>query len=428
MRKSCWRYFLWSPGSSLLPQPDMESKTGLIIQFTGIFLVTALSLFLRRSLKTPASTLWLVAWASLSAALFCLSLGFIFPSTKVLFGVYFFLEYVFGLALVLGCKSLAPTSKSDSRLALAVIPFALLSTWLAVAIGDFNYVFNIHAFVLGAFFGASFLVLGNSEIKSFGWRVMRIALLLLTIDFFHYAAVFTILLIDPELLPATSYLSFAPIIDLVLEILLAFGMVIVLLEQVLDRVQAVNSELQEAHEKLRQIAHIDPLTTAFNRHAFYGFLENRDTGTVSGCVGFFDIDDLKPINDQLGHAVGDTVIRTVVRTLRDLIRAEDLIYRWGGDEFFVVMIGMTEDSALERLHRIDRMLTDVSIEGLDRPLTIRVSCGFKNFSDTSQLESAVRSADEEMYRRKMERKNRRKTGTHAPVFISNENILVSMNR
>ncbi|PYS90255.1 MAG: hypothetical protein DMF62_05425 [Acidobacteria bacterium] len=68
---------------------------------------------------------------------------------------------------------------------------------------------------------------------------------------------------------------------------------------------------------------------------FYGFVNGHtETGTsINGCVGFFDIDDLKGINDCFGHAAGDLAIRSVVRAIREIIRAEDLIYRWGATSF-----------------------------------------------------------------------------------------------
>ncbi|NJM53143.1 MAG: GGDEF domain-containing protein [Blastocatellia bacterium] len=133
----------------------------------------------------------------------------------------------------------------------------------------------------------------------------------------------------------TGYLAYNPMIDLMLEILLGFGMVIVLFEKVRSEVEETHCKLQDAHEKLEKLAHTDPLTTAFNRHAFYGFLNknNEDESPISGCVGFFDIDDLKPINDIYGHDIGDIVIRNVTSAIRSLMRAEDLIFRWGGDEF-----------------------------------------------------------------------------------------------
>ncbi|MDQ3797950.1 MAG: hypothetical protein M3384_00730, partial [Acidobacteriota bacterium] len=81
----------------------MDSKIGLVIQFTGIFLITVLSLFLRRSLKSAISGYWLVAWSSLSASLFCLSLAFSYEEfARPLYTMYFIGEYVFGLMLVTG--------------------------------------------------------------------------------------------------------------------------------------------------------------------------------------------------------------------------------------------------------------------------------------------------------------------------------------
>ena len=405
----------------------MDSKIGLIIQFTGIFLITVMSLFLRRSLKTVASGYWAVGWSSLSVALFSLSLAFNFEHfVKPLFAVYFFAEYFFGLMLVFGCRRLAEDFELTRRHKLSVLPFALIALCLSFWAEDFNVVFDFHAFLLGSFFAAAFFTLGNSIIKSFGWRVMRVALALLALDFFHYFAVFTLLEFEIDYPLLDGYLAFNPIIDLVLEILLGFGMVIVLLEQVLQKVQTVNGKLEEAHQKLEQIAHIDQLTMTLNRHAFDGFLKNSglEQNVVSGCVGFFDIDELKPINDKFGHAAGDAAIRAVVAAIRNLMRTADLIYRWGGDEFFVIMVSMNAEAARARMSNLERMLTNITVEGVEKPLTVRVSFGFQDFADICDLEQAVKSADEEMYRHKKERKRQRKSVSN-PVVLWSENVSLS---
>ncbi len=408
----------------------MESKIGLIIQFTGVFLIAILSLFLRRSLKTAASTLWAIAWISLSLALFCLSFAFLYPPiAKPLFCLYFLGEYIFGLMLVFGCRALSEDHKFNLQSKLLILPFALLALCLPFSANDFNLIFNLHALLLGTFFGVAFFTIKPMKLKGFGWRVMRVALALLALDFYHYFILFTLLKFNVKIPLPEGYLAFNPIIDLIFEVMLGFGMIIISLENVLQEVKKVHEKLQKAHEKLEQTAHVDPLTRAFNRHAFYGFLRKRGDGerAIAGCVGFFDIDDLKPINDQLGHAVGDMAIRAVVGAIRDLMRAEDLIYRWGGDEFFVIMVSMNSEMALERMKNIERKLTDIHIEGAEKPLTIRVSYGFKNFSEMSDMEQAIKAADAEMYRRKQERKLRRRL-SGATVFLSNENIMISADR
>lgn len=408
----------------------MESKIGLIVQFSGILLITALSLLLRRSLKTAASTLWSVSWIALSFALFCLSFAFISEAYATpLYVAYFLGEYVFGITLILGCRSLSGELRFGRNHILLLLPFAALAVFLPLSANDFNLIFNLHALLLAIFFLIAFGATGGAEIRGFGWRTMRVALALLTIDFFHYFFLFTLLNLEIKLPVPQEYLAFNPVIDLVLEVMLGFGMVITLLEQVLHEMRVVNRQLKEAHEKLEQTAHVDPLTTALNRHAFYGFLRknDRESTDFSGCVGFFDIDDLKPINDQLGHAVGDMAIRAVVNAIRDLIRAEDLIYRWGGDEFFVVLVSMDAEMAATRMELLERKLTDIVIEGSAKPLTIRVSYGFRDFSAMEDMERAIKEADEEMYRRKQERKLRRRLAD-ANTFLSNENIRISTER
>jgi diguanylate cyclase (GGDEF)-like protein len=408
----------------------MDSKIGLIIQFISITLIAIMSLFLHRSLKTIASGYWAFGWSSLSLALLSLSFAFNYESVFHAFlTIYFFAEYVFGLMLIFGCLSLSGNFRLKTRHKLLFIPFAVIAVVFAYVTKDLNFIFNAHSFVIGSFFLSAFYLLKRVQIGTFGWRLMCFSLLALAIDFFHYTIIFTLLHINPDLLPPVSYLAFEPIFDLVLEILLGFGMVIVLLEKVLQKLQDANAKLEHTQAKLEQIAHIDPLTTAFNRHAFYGLLNKRDENqdVISGCVGFFDIDDLKPINDRFGHQAGDMAIRAVVGAIRNVMRAEDLIYRWGGDEFFVIMVGMSEEMTLQRMQALELMLTDIFIDGVNIPLTICVSFGFKDFTDITNLEQAIKSADEEMYRRKQENKQKRMHVQNGS-FRSNENTFVSLNR
>lgn len=382
----------------------MDSKIGLIIQLAGVSLITLLTLFLRRSINVAALRHWTNAWLFLSFALFCLRLAFSYEEYSTqLFSFYFLTEYLFGFLLIAGCRSLDESWEMKVRQELIILPFILVAFGLPFLADDFNLVFNAHSLILSGFFAIALVALLRIKMRSFGWRVMVIALGLLVVDFLQYFVVFSLrqyMVIDFD------YLQYNSVIDLVLQILLGFGMVIILLEQVLADAKVANEKLQKAHEKLEELAHIDPLTTALNRHAFHGYLKRQgnEDQPVSGCVGFFDIDDLKMVNDLYGHAVGDIVIRTVVRAIRDVIRAEDLIFRWGGDEFFVIMISLDAASASQRMKRIEALLSRVRIEGVDRAFDIGVSHAFEDFAGLNDLESAIHRADEGMYKVKQARK------------------------
>lgn len=382
----------------------MDSKIGLIVQLAGVSLITLLTLFLRRSLNVVALKHWTNAWLFLSFALFCLRLAFSYEEYSIqLFSFYFFTEYMFGFLLVSGCRSLSHNTELNIRQEAFIIPFIVVAFALPFLADDFNLVFNVHSLILSGFFLTASISLWRSKIRSFGSHVMQIALFLLFADFLQYFVVFTL---RQLYLINFDYLSYNSLIDLVLQILLGFGMVIILLEQVLTDAKTANEKLKKAHERLEEIAHVDPLTAALNRHAFHGYMRKHggEDQPVFGCVGFFDIDDLKVINDVYGHTAGDMAIRSVVRGIREIIRAEDLIFRWGGDEFFVIMISLDSAAADARMERLEPMLSNVHLEGVPEPIAIRVSHAFADFNDLNELEATIKKADAGMYRAKQQRK------------------------
>jgi diguanylate cyclase (GGDEF)-like protein len=384
----------------------MDSIIGLIIQFAGIFLIGTLFVFLANSLKSDALKYWKGAWLWLSFSLMSLYIASNFPPLTNLFLVSYYLgEYIFGYLLIAGCRTYAFDREPSKKSWLLVAPGLLISIFLVFPVTNFNNVFNLHSLIMGTAFAIGFFILYSirePHRKNTGLRVMRFALALLALDFFHYTIIFSLQQAGYYLPLPANYLAYNPIIDLVLEILLGFGMVIVLMERVRSETEEINRKLTEAHDKLEKLAHIDPLTTAFTRHAFYGFLRKQGatSGPVSGCVGVFDIDNLKPINDFYGHAVGDVAISTVAHAIRSLVRADDLIFRWGGDEFFVVMLGFDAEQAGQRMENLNLLLEDVRLFGLTEKTSVRVSFGFAVFNEIETLEQAVRTADAEMYKAK----------------------------
>jgi diguanylate cyclase (GGDEF)-like protein len=384
----------------------MDSIIGLIIQFAGIFLIGTLFVFLSNSLKSDALKYWKTAWLFLSLSLLCLYFASGFqPLTNLFLVLYYLGEYTFVYLLIAGCRNYAFDREPSRKSWFLLAPGLLVSLFLVFPISNFNNVFHLHSLILGTAFAIAFFILyaiRESHRKNTGLRIMKLALALLALNFYHYTLIFSLQQAGYELPLPNNYLAYNSIIDLVFEILLGFGMVIVLMERVRRDIEETNHKLKEAHDRLEKLAHIDPLTTAFTRHAFYGFLRKHgdETGTISGNVGVFDIDNLKPINDLYGHAVGDIAISTVAHAIRSLVRADDLIFRWGGDEFFVVMLGFDAQQAQLRMENLNLLLEDVKLFGLVEKISIKVSFGFAVFNEINELEKAVEIADSEMYKAK----------------------------
>ncbi len=386
----------------------MDSNVGLAIQCVGILLLTLLSLFMRGSLQSAALRYWTAAWSSLSVSLLSLFIGFhVDNGHKVFFSVYFLGEYIFGLMLVAGCQNyVRGWLLSNSHLywlGLAIVIAALLPHLSQ----DFNDLFMVQAFILATVFASSFFTLrnsGNGE-KSPGHQVMRTALVLLTLDFAHYVPLFAARKGAWRISIPTGYLQYTSIFDLILEILLGFGIMMVLMESVRGEVELANDKLLHARDKLQLLAQMDPLTEALNRHAFHSLLsrpENGEETRTSGCVAIIDIDNLKPINDTLGHTAGDKAIRSVARAMRSLIRADDMLFRWGGDEFLVLMFKLPQSEATKRMSRLNDILKANCENWTGMALKVTVSHGVAGFDSLTELATAIETADLEMYRRRNE--------------------------
>jgi diguanylate cyclase (GGDEF)-like protein len=382
----------------------MSANVGLAIQCVGIVLLTLLSLTMRGSIKSASLTFWTRAWASLSLALISLSVGFhVAPGSKVFYALYFFGEYAFGLMFVGGCRFLATSVTMTRRCYSLLIPAAIVAVVLPFLSNDFNDLFMVQAAIMAALFAASFIVLLPAirrEMSSPGVRVMAAALILLSLDFLHDVPVFGARKGLWGITVPAAYLQYTSIFDLILEILLGFGTMMVLLEGVRREFEAANRRLTLTHEKLELMASMDPLTEALNRHAFHSLLsrDQADEGSgTDGCVAVIDIDNLKPINDRFGHGVGDKTIRAVARAVRSLIRADDMVFRWGGDEFLVLMFKLREEEASRRMSSLNDILQENGAQWTGSPATISVSAGVSGFDSLKALGEAIEHADQAMY-------------------------------
>jgi diguanylate cyclase (GGDEF)-like protein/PAS domain S-box-containing protein len=178
------------------------------------------------------------------------------------------------------------------------------------------------------------------------------------------------------------------------------------------RVQQRTAELQEevlrrqrAEEELQNQAIRDPLTSLYNRRGFMAFAENQlqlaRRQQVPLLLFMGDLDDLKKINDQFGHAEGDYALTRVSEILHKTFRQSDVIARIGGDEF--AMVGLEEPDHTEGslIARLQQHIDDYNRYS-GRPYRIRLSIGVSQIAPdaTGALEQMMQQADAKLYEQK----------------------------
>jgi diguanylate cyclase (GGDEF)-like protein/PAS domain S-box-containing protein len=136
------------------------------------------------------------------------------------------------------------------------------------------------------------------------------------------------------------------------------------------------SELRHEKEMLRQLANTDVLTGAANRSHFYRHVEAALVDARPAAVIMIDLDGFKDINDTLGHPVGDIVLSEVAQRLRNLVRPEDTVARMGADEFALLLPGMADLDAAQRVAQaaVQAIAQPVVADGLD-VMHVTACCG-----------------------------------------------------
>jgi diguanylate cyclase (GGDEF)-like protein len=155
-------------------------------------------------------------------------------------------------------------------------------------------------------------------------------------------------------------------------------------------------------ESLAATARTDPLTGLANRRAFERELEQRLAANSMEpfCVIMLDVDELKQVNDAQGHAAGDAVLKRVASVLTANLRSIDIVTRWGGDEFVLLMPATDRVGALSLARRVGGTLRNP-----DDPVgPISVSIGTASFpGDGATAAALLGAADRSMYADKRQR-------------------------
>ncbi|MDB4944755.1 MAG: hypothetical protein JWP97_4289 [Labilithrix sp.] len=171
-----------------------------------------------------------------------------------------------------------------------------------------------------------------------------------------------------------------------------------------------NNDLQAAAAALRSRATTDAMTGLCNRGELDQRLEAlhssaRNTGE-SLWVAFVDLDHFKQINDRLSHAAGDEVLRTVGLLLRQQLRPQDLVGRYGGEEFLFVMCDVTQAQATTICERLRRSIEQADWSGVREGLRVTASFGLSDVGGEHDLKAGLGRADALLYAAKAAGRNR----------------------
>jgi len=171
------------------------------------------------------------------------------------------------------------------------------------------------------------------------------------------------------------------------------------------------AELAIANRKLEHAAHTDPLTGLFNRRAAMTLLAQAwsaaTRSNASLVVMAIDIDHFKSINDQYGHAAGDTALKEVAKTLRENLRNEDSLYRVGGEEFLVVCQNTDMKAALHSAERLRKAVQALQIEVCKTLIRTAVCIGVAQKEPAmKEVDALVNTADKALYAAKGAGRNR----------------------
>ena len=184
-----------------------------------------------------------------------------------------------------------------------------------------------------------------------------------------------------------------------------------LLVVISERVRSDNEFIAERLSVLRRAernAVTDALTGLGNRHwmqeMFERELKRARTGESDLCLMMADVDRFKEINDTSGHIIGDRILATIASALRERLRPTDLIVRFGGDEFAILLPGVTLAEATATAERVRENLMDCSDPSLPKGVT--VSIGLTAATSSDDLDRQLERADGAMYGAKEQGRNR----------------------
>ena len=375
------------------------SSVGPVVQAVGAGLLAVIFLYLSRGkgnrVLGAAGFGWLFLFAALTTAIVLHRSGVRFERES--------LQYFKLLFLV--CLSIAAIRmdrdvslvKPLAVAAIAAVPVAFLVARVPTTDARF---FQLHAGILAVGWLLIAVFIFQSPRAGLG-RQFSGLLALLTAGV-QFAAVVISSTAPSEV--AHQLIAYSSFFDVLLEMLFGIGLIIWAMEDTERRLAALHARTVDDTRRSKRKATLDPLTDTHNRFFLDEIRPQLESSETGGSIVLIDVDGLKRINDTEGHEEGDRAIWTVANAIKKLVRGNDHVIRWGGDEFLVVLPGMDEDLARRRFYmlpsKIDEVKQSPRSGGKPYMKFLAASVGVHIYSKRIPLDFAISQADRVMYERK----------------------------
>lgn len=169
-------------------------------------------------------------------------------------------------------------------------------------------------------------------------------------------------------------------------------------------------KLKEAYKRIEELAELDELTGSYNRRCIMRMLDEeiaRAGRNDAPCsIALIDLDWFKRINDAFGHPTGDEVLRTFAITMFANIRGIDRFGRYGGEEFLLVLPGMSTDNAVRALDRLRGIIAELDWSAFSPDMNVTISGGVATLKPEETPDLFLARADSALYAAKAQGRNR----------------------
>jgi len=177
------------------------------------------------------------------------------------------------------------------------------------------------------------------------------------------------------------------------------------------RLEEANMILEDVGNFYKRQCVIDDMTELFNRRKFFEelnseFAKIKSPARNEFCISFLDLDNFKDINDRFGHLFGDFVISETAAIIRANVRSEDIVFRFGGDEFLVIYKQTDKNGAKAILDRICGALRATSFTKNGISVSVTISGGIASSIEADGIDDLIHFADMRMYKAKARGKDR----------------------